>query len=217
MGELKEPTEKQKAEGAKYIEQMKALQNYAVELGKKRKQMKEFKAGDKVISPFYGTGVVVEVDLVDVKYPVLVRWDKPNLDEGRTSRYTLNGEIDKDNPNTDLDIVHIDGNATGDFKMEDRAHDDIKGLESAPEEFDKTNDTAVNPAHYRVEGIPEAIEIVRRLMTKEQLEGFLWGNIIKYAYRYGRKGDKEETAGKIEWYARNLKVQFILQKTKNGI
>lgn len=54
MGEPKEPTEKQKAEGAKYIEQMKALQNYAVELGKKRKQMKKFKVGDKVRSPALG-------------------------------------------------------------------------------------------------------------------------------------------------------------------
>ena len=42
------------------------------------------------------------------------------------------------------------------------------------------------------------------LMTKEQFEGFLWGNILKYAYRYGRKGDKEETAGKIAWYAKKL-------------
>ena len=42
------------------------------------------------------------------------------------------------------------------------------------------------------------------MMTKEQLEGFLWGNIIKYTYRYGRKGDKKETAGKIAWYAKKL-------------
>lgn len=64
---------------------------------------------------------------------------------------------------------------------------------------------ASNPSHYRVEGIPEAIDIMRGLMTEEQLEGFLWGNIIKYAYRYGRKGDtqgeKTETAAKIKWYA----------------
>lgn len=68
----------------------------------------------------------------------------------------------------------------------------------------KTDD-AVNPSHYQVAGIPEAIEIMHGLMTKEQFEGFLWGNILKYAYRYGRKGDKKETAGKIEWYARKLK------------
>lgn len=43
------------------------------------------------------------------------------------------------------------------------------------------------------------------LMNREQLEGFLWGNIIKYAYRYGRKGDEAKTAGKIKWYAQKLK------------
>lgn len=71
--------------------------------------------------------------------------------------------------------------------------------------LEKVECAAVNPSHYRVSGIPEAIEIIEHLMTKEQMEGFLWGNILKYAYRYGRKGDKKETAGKIEWYAKHLK------------
>lgn len=71
--------------------------------------------------------------------------------------------------------------------------------------LEKAECAAVNPSHYRVSGIPEAIEIIEHLMVKEQLEGFLWGNILKYAYRYGRKGDKKETAGKIEWYAKKLK------------
>ena len=71
--------------------------------------------------------------------------------------------------------------------------------------LEKIEDSAINPAHYQVEGIPEAIEIMEHLMTTEQLEGFLWGNIIKYSYRYGRKGDKAETAGKIKWYAQKLK------------
>ena len=68
----------------------------------------------------------------------------------------------------------------------------------------KVEYTAINPSHYQVAGIPEAIEIMEHLMTKEQLEGFLWGNIVKYAYRYGHKGDKAETAGKIAWYAKRL-------------
>lgn len=78
-------------------------------------------------------------------------------------------------------------------------------VEIVPEEINKVEYTAVNPAHYQVAGIPEAIEIMQGLMTKEQFEGFLWGNIIKYAYRYGRKGDKAATAGKIAWYANKLK------------
>lgn len=83
------------------------------------------------------------------------------------------------------------------------------------EKFKVDNSNAINPAHYRVEGIPEAIEIMQHLMTKEQLEGFLWGNIIKYAYRYGRKGDKAETAGKIAWYAKRLE-EVLKGKHKEG-
>lgn len=66
-------------------------------------------------------------------------------------------------------------------------------------------DATINPSHYQADDIPEDIEIMEHLMTKEQLEGFLCGNIIKYSYRYGRKGDKKETAEKIEWYAQKLK------------
>lgn len=65
---------------------------------------------------------------------------------------------------------------------------------------------AINPSHYKVEGLPEAIDIMNHLMTPEQFEGFLWGNIMKYVYRFGRKGDKGETAGKIAWYANQLKA-----------
>lgn len=69
----------------------------------------------------------------------------------------------------------------------------------------KVDYSPINPSHYHVKGIPEAIDIMKHLMTQEQFKGFLWGNIIKYAYRYGRKGDEHDTAGKIEWYANRLK------------
>lgn len=69
----------------------------------------------------------------------------------------------------------------------------------------KKEDEAINPKHYKVKGIPEAYDLMTHLMTREQLEGVFWGNIVKYAYRYGRKGDKAETAGKIAWYAQKLK------------
>ena len=77
-------------------------------------------------------------------------------------------------------------------------------VEAAMAGLTKVDYSPINPSHYRVAGIPEAIEIMKHLMTKEQFEGFLWGNILKYAYRYGRKGDKVETAGKIKWYAKKL-------------
>lgn len=77
----------------------------------------------------------------------------------------------------------------------------------------KVDYSPINPSHYQVAGIPEAIDIMEHLMTQEQFKGFLWGNIIKYAYRYGRKGDEHDTAGKIEWYANRLKEACSKEKS----
>ena len=79
-------------------------------------------------------------------------------------------------------------------------------LHELEEDDEEEEGDAINPSHYKVKGLPEAIDIMNHLMTPEQFEGYLWGNIVKYAYRYGRKGDKAETAGKIAWYANQLKA-----------
>lgn len=91
--------------------------------------------------------------------------------------------------------------------------DHIVFLTEEPKETQPAASDPINPSHYRVEGIPEAIDIMHGLMSTEQIEGFLWGNIIKYAYRYGLKGDKKETAGKIKWYADML--EYL--NTDNGV
>lgn len=140
-----------------------------------------FKVGDRVWSRKCGVGVVVNID-TDAAFPIKVRW-----------------------PGGDTDIFTIDGrdalNGTDqDYTIYLLTHHEDETMKDNTKEY-----TAIDPAHYRVKGIPEAIEIMEHLMTKEQLEGFLWGNILKYAYRYGRKGDKAETAGKIGWYANKLK------------
>lgn len=88
---------------------------------------------------------------------------------------------------------------------DDEEDDDEGTVERMEEGLNKKVEDAINPSHYRVEGLPEAIDIINHLMHREQYEGFLWGNILKYAYRFGRKGDKAETAGKIAWYANQLK------------
>lgn len=149
----------------------------------------EFKVGDYVVSRCSGVGVVISVDDdPDVPYPIRVKWtgDIPRLLD-RTDVFTMDGCYTVSGIDPDRDIYCVPYEEEGEEMSE------------------KVECTAINPAHYRVKCIPEAIEIMEHLMTKEQLEGFLWGNIIKYAYRYGRKGDKAETAGKIEWYANRLK------------
>lgn len=143
----------------------------------------KFRVGDSVYAPHFGEGIVTGIDeSKNSIYPIHVKWIK------RISPYhqledcfTLDGRYIVSAADQNFDIFLLDA-------------------------LDKKTDDAINPAHYRVKGVPEAYDIMTHLMTREQLEGFLWGNIIKYAYRYGRKGDKAETAGKIAWYANQLKA-----------
>ena len=146
---------------------------------KKDETEEKFKVGDRVRSHEFGVGVVDEVLAPEYPYPITVYWS-----DGTYSSFTLEGHYYPQRSDAEKDITLLGGEYTV--------------------EEDKIKTDAINPSHYRVKGIPEAIEIMEHLMAKEQLEGFLWGNILKYAYRYGRKGDKAETAGKIAWYAKRL-------------
>lgn len=195
---------------------------------KKQKMERKFKIGDRVYAKFAGFGTVVkdESDYTDT-YPIHVKWDALETDVFR-SVYTIQGKFIEGELDADYDISLVSSEESKNaFAVGDRVvglgdrkgtvlrmrteygtvvvdFDDEGESEVYPGELEKINYSAVNPAHYQVAGIPEAIEIMEGLMTKEQLEGFLWGNILKYAYRYGRKGDKKETAGKIKWYAEKL-------------
>lgn len=64
---------------------------------------------------------------------------------------------------------------------------------------DEDEDTVDSPSYYKTARL-EPNELMSDLMSFEQHEGFLWGNIIKYAYRYGNKGEKAETVKKIRKY-----------------
>lgn len=171
----------------------------------------KFKLMDKVFYPSYGKGTVVGEDRTDVPFPIRVFWDKPLYKNESTSSFTRDGVmsisrfVDSDEVKLIL-VKDIPKEKTGGLEMGQSAgvsnHNIVERMEDA---LNKKVEDAVNPAHYKVEGLPEAIDIINHLMHREQYEGFLWGNILKYAYRFGRKGDKAETAGKIEWYAKQLK------------
>jgi hypothetical protein len=64
---------------------------------------------------------------------------------------------------------------------------------------EKDEDTVASPYYYKIARV-EPNELMGDLMSFEQHEGFLWGNIIKYTYRYGNKGEKAETVKKIRKY-----------------
>lgn len=160
---------------------------------------KKFKVGDRVFSSYYGFGVVYSVNSVaDSAYPVVVKWENnPNNAKEPTTNnfYTVDGKFHADGSEAERDI----------YPLKISSDLDEEAVDPMIETPDKNVDDAINPSHYKVKGLPEAIDIINHLMHREQYEGFLWGNILKYAYRFGRKGDKAETAGKIAWYANQLK------------
>jgi hypothetical protein len=60
-----------------------------------------------------------------------------------------------------------------------------------------------NPDHYKVGGI-ETIEFIKAKLTFEEYQGYLKGNVLKYASRIGHKGDPVIDAGKLNWYSTAL-------------
>ena len=171
--------------------------------------MAEFKIMDRVFYPFYGKGTVVEACKTDVPYPIRVVWDKPPYKNEQWSSFTRDGvmSISRFVGSDEVKLIlvkDIPKEETG--ESEKVLPDILHELGEDEEEDNNKVEDAVNPSHYKVDGLPEAIDIMNHLMTPEQFEGFLWGNIMKYAYRFGRKGDKGETAGKIAWYANQLKA-----------
>lgn len=169
---------------------------------------RKFKVGERVWSPYFGGGTVTdtESEAGDV-FPIEVKWDDGHL--GAFDYFTEDGKYTEGGEKPEMGIYHIDPEAAAkvlpDIMKELADEDDEGTVERMEDALNKKTEDAVNPAHYKVEGLPEAIDIINHLMHREQYEGFLWGNILKYAYRYGRKGDKAETAGKIAWYANQLK------------
>ncbi len=64
-------------------------------------------------------------------------------------------------------------------------------------------DVVNSPPHYKTGGI-EAIEGIEASMGPEAFAGFLKGNIMKYMWRYERKGKPIEDLRKASWYLDRL-------------
>lgn len=59
------------------------------------------------------------------------------------------------------------------------------------ETLETQNDLIDNQEHYTSNGI-EPIELMRSNFTKEEYEGFLQGNVLKYMLRYKKKNGLED-------------------------
>ena len=64
-------------------------------------------------------------------------------------------------------------------------------------------DVVNSPPHYKTGGI-EAIEGIEASMPPEAYAGYLKGNIMKYMWRYERKGKPIEDLKKARWYLDRL-------------
>lgn len=170
-----------------------------------------YQVGDEVECNYFGKGVITSNNggySALPNYPICVRFDRPDPDDQTRfeQTFTFDGYfVDDDRGNqskfVDAYRIHPTGNKRVLSVLSITTKEEEEGKCLLLKNIEKD---PINPSHYRVNGIPEAIEIMSKLMEKAQYEGFLWGNIVKYAYRYGRKGDKAETAKKIEWYAHAL-------------
>lgn len=65
--------------------------------------------------------------------------------------------------------------------------------------------TAKTQAHYQGKTL-EPIEIIQEYLSKEELIGYIKGNVIKYTLRYGKKDAVSKEADKIAQYGYWLKV-----------
>ena len=81
--------------------------------------------------------------------------------------------------------------------------DAVKAKRPAKPKAVKPASDPTNPDHYKVGGI-ETIEFIKAKLTFEEYQGYLKGNVLKYASRIGHKGDPVIDAGKLNWYSTAL-------------
>lgn len=70
--------------------------------------------------------------------------------------------------------------------------------------IEESEDIVNNPNHYKGNKGIETIDFIENVLTKEELIGYLRGNVIKYQSRANLKGRKEEDLKKAKWYSDKL-------------
>lgn len=73
----------------------------------------------------------------------------------------------------------------------------------------KVNDSVNNPAHYAGSDDSfhddiECIDAIAAMLGREGFIAFLRGQVLKYTWRLGRKGDAIEDCQKAGWYRQKL-------------
>jgi len=88
----------------------------------------------------------------------------------------------------------------------------FKALEAERSDIYKEFDKMVeSPPHYADSEI-ECIDAMRASMTKEAFSGYCKGNVIKYLWRFEKKGEGTRDLEKAKVY-----LQWLIQNEKHGI
>ena len=78
----------------------------------------------------------------------------------------------------------------------------ISAKQPQPKDINYEQDNVNHPSHYNTGNI-EVYEYIQDKLTKEELEGYLTGNIMKYISRYRHKNGVEDLK-KANWYLDKL-------------
>ena len=70
-----------------------------------------------------------------------------------------------------------------------------------------SKDPVNNPEHYNMLDI-EAIDLIEMSMTKDEFQGYLKGNVLKYVIRYKHKGQPKQDISKGLWYLKKLEEKI---------
>ena len=70
-------------------------------------------------------------------------------------------------------------------------------------EIKMSEDPVKSPTHYNMLAI-EAIDLIEMSMTKDEFQGYLKGNALKYIIRYKHKGQPKQDIAKGLWYLKKL-------------
>ena len=101
-------------------------------------------------------------------------------------------------------LNYIDDKITG-------MYENIKTQQNAAartEDMPTEDGTAARASHYLACPI-QPIDLIQYTLTKEELIGFLKGNIIKYSLRAGHKGDPEKDKAKALQYKKWLDTVLV--------
>lgn len=72
-------------------------------------------------------------------------------------------------------------------------------------------DLVNHPPHYDGENGIECIDAIRAALGREKFIGFLQGQVLKYNWRLGKKGEAVVDAQKAQWYQNKL-VEVLNEK-----